>query len=151
MAGKKFRFSLDSVLKLRAHETEIAREAMGWAVRKRQEQELEVQKARQRLQELAKKRLYGAIDSMALRHHDAFRRDAQKIIEEAKQELLQAIQNEENARQIVVKKRREEESLQKLYEKEEMAHRKEMETAENQFLDEQAITSYCRQKLQTRT
>ena len=55
MAGKKFRFSLERVLKLRMHETEQARQRLAHARRKCSAQEKRVATALNKQQELSLK------------------------------------------------------------------------------------------------
>ena len=143
MAGKKFRFSLESVLKLRRHETERARQYLGAAARERREQEEQVRHMQHRLVSL-KGPTTGVLDPIALRRQAAFRQDAQHRVDQASAELAQRRQREGQARLVLQKKHRAEESLQILREKEEARHKKEQEDAEGAFLDEQAISGFSR-------
>ena len=52
MAGKKFRFSLESVLKLRRYETERARQRLERTAHERQQQEEQVQHTQQQVMRL---------------------------------------------------------------------------------------------------
>ena len=146
MAGKKFRFSLESVLKLRKHETNVAREELAWLMQQKQLQIERVEAAQTRLHDFTREGLRGVFDSTALRQYDAFRNDALQCLDENRKKLQLITNKEEEARSTVMKKRSAQEALQRLYEKEESKHKKESETADIEFLDEQAITSYFRQR-----
>ncbi len=143
MAGKKFRFSLESVLKLRRHETECARQDLGKATRACREQEDHVRHMQHRLMSFAGF-APGVMDPLALRRQAAFRKDAQRRVEQARQELAQRQQREGQARQELQQKHSAEEALQILREKEEAVHKKEQQDAEGAFLDEQAISGFSR-------
>ena len=145
MAGKKFRFSLESVLKLRRHETERARQHLGQASRARQDQEEHVRHMRHRLMAFGGVAA-GVIDPVALRRQAAFRQDAQHRYEQARSELVRRQQHEGEARQVLHEKHRAEESLEILREKEETHHKKEQQDAEGAFLDEQAISGFFRKR-----
>ena len=146
MAGKKFRFSLESVLKLRRHETERARQHLGWAARARQEQEEQVRHMRHRLMTFSGAATVGVVDTIALQRQVAFRQDAQHRYDQARTELALRQQHEGQARRTLREKHSAEESLQTLREKEEMLHKKAQQQAENAFLDEQAISGFFRKK-----
>ena len=145
MAGKKFRFSLESVLTLRRYETERARQHLGQAVRDRQQQEEQVRHARQRLRALTGSAT-GVVDPESLRRHAAFRSDAQRRCDQAHAELDARRQHEGQARQHLQTKHSAQEALHILREKEAARHKKEQDDAENTFLDEQAITGFSRKR-----
>ena len=143
MAGKKFRFSLESVLKLRRYETERARQHLGKAVLDRQEQEAQVWHSQQRLLGLTASAT-GVVDPESLRRQAAFRSDAQRHYDQACNELDACRQHEGQAREHLRTKHSAEESLHILQEKEAAHHKKEQDDAEGDFLDEQAITGFFR-------
>lgn len=146
MAGKKFRFSLDSVLRLREHETQRAREELAVLMRERQEQEARVEEARRALDDLVRTGPRGTIGPRALRQFDAFRGDAQQAYEAAQHRLHHLVEQEEEARVQLMERRSAEETLRHLHDEEAARHRKDQEAAETDFLDEQAISSYYRQR-----
>ena len=148
MAGKKFRFSLESVLKLRRYETERARQRLGRTTLDRQQQEEQVQHTRQRLMRLGGAAT-GVVDPVSLRRQDAFRSDAQPHYEQACTELDARHVREGQARQHLQTKHSAEESLQILREKEAVHHKKEQEDIEGAFLDEQAIAGFSRKRRTT--
>ena len=148
MAGKKFRFSLESVLKLRRYETERARQRLGRTALERQEQEEQVQHTQQRLMRLVGAAT-GVVDPVSLRRQDAFRSDAQRHYDQACTELDARHLREGQARQHLQTKHGAEESLQILREKEAVHHKKEQDDAEGAFLDEQAIASFSRKRRTT--
>ena len=147
MAGKKFRFSLESVLKLRRHETERARQHLGRTARERQEQEEHVRHMRHRLMACSGA-VARVVEPIALQRQAAFRQDARQRYEKARTELATRKQHEGQARETLQKKHGAEESLQILCEKEEALHKKEQQDAEGAFLDEQAISGFSRKRTQ---
>lgn len=145
MSGNKFRFSLQSVLDLREYETEKARFFLAQAVAERREQEENVRRAEQRLQELNENAPSGDdIDLQTLRQYDAFRQHARHLRDKARERLSTLRQREDAARSNWVEKRQEEESFQTLREDEKREHDKKVSEAEMTFLDEQAVMRYCR-------
>ena len=148
MAGKKFRFSLETVLKLRRHETERARQHLGRTARERREQEEHVRHMQHRLMTFAGVAVARVVDSISLQRKDAFRKDARQRYEKARTELATRKQYEGQARETLQKKHGAAESLQILCEKEEALHKKEQQDAEGAFLDEQAISGFSRKRTQ---
>lgn len=147
MSGKKFTFSLHSVLKLRRHKTEQARQALARAVSDIRQQETRVAQARQRLDALPSTLPTGqAIGPLTLRQRDAFRRDAQHTYDEACRELARLRQVEAEARAHLIQMRQNEETLQTLHDQQKAAFLKEQETSETTLLDEQALSGYHRKK-----
>lgn|SRR5690606_25686327 len=145
MAGKKFRFSLDSVLRLREHETQSARQELAAAIQQRQEQERRVDEARRALEDLVQTMPTGAVGQRTLRQFDLYRQAAQQDYEAARARLDHLARLEEEARVRLMEVRSAEETLRHLHDQEAAQHRKEEEAAELSFLDEQAISSYFRQ------
>lgn len=150
MAGKKFRFSLESVLTLRRYETERAQQHLGQAVQERRKQEEQVHHMEERLTQLPGT-APGIVDPVVLRRQAAFREDALRRYEAACNELNDRVQREGIAREQLREKHGAQESLHILREKEEMVHKKEQADAEGAFLDDQAISGYLRKKAGTPT
>ena len=145
MSGKKFRFSLQHVLELRQHEAEQAHQAYADAMAACEAQEARVLRAQRRLEGLHQRPPEpGAIRPATLRQFDVFRREAQQTLADACTRLSQARQCAEEARTRLLERRRAEEGLQKLRDKEKKQHtHKQLETA-RAFLDEQAVMRFCR-------
>lgn len=146
MPGKKFRFSLQSVLRLRTHETEGARQVMLAAQQQVQAQEAAVQTARQQLDDVAQRRPSGALAPGALTRHEAYRHQARQALDAAVRQLQQRKAEAERARLAFMEKRAAEEALRTLREEEETRHRQEVDAAEASFLDDQAVSRYYRQR-----
>ncbi len=147
MAGKKFSFPLENVLRLRHHEVERAEDVLTHRVQQRVAQEACVEQAHQRLCELVSKGVGGqTIGPQALRQYDAFRQDARRAYEEAQQQLERLRKLEAQAREQLVQRKQAEEALQTLHDRKETEHLKEQESAEMAFLDEQAIAGFYRKK-----
>ena len=143
MAGKKFRFSLESVFKLRRYETERARQHLGQAAHECRQQEEQVHHGQQRLMRLVGSAT-GVVEPELLRRQAAFQSDAQRHYDQACTELEARQQREGQAREHLRAKHSAEESLQILREKEAAHHKKEQDDAEGEFLDEQAIAGFFR-------
>ena len=146
MAGKKFRFSLESVLHLRQHETHLAQEELAAVRQQKRAQEERVVQAHRHLAELLQQGPSGCVGQCAIRQYDAYRHAAQRSLEDERRELRRYQELEEEARAWLMEKRTDEESLRKLHEEEARRHRKSVAAAETAFLDEQALTTYHRQQ-----
>lgn len=146
MVGKKFRFSLDTVLKLRAHETECARQDLGIVREQLREQEERLERAKADLGELSGKKVFGSVGQRSLSRSDAFRREAQERLDEERRRLKHLKELEEDARLRLVEKKGAEEAIQGLREQEEEKYWKSYYSTETGILDEQAIAGYTRRK-----
>ncbi|HET6568466.1 MAG TPA: flagellar export protein FliJ [Rhodothermales bacterium] len=147
MAGKRFTFSLETVLRVRKHETERARQALLEAAVEREQHETLLADAHQRLQNLADSPTTGGtIGTLVFRQYDAFRRDAQRAFDMARQTLQYKQQLEEEARVDLLDRRRAEEALKNLREQQKAEHQRQEEAHDIAFLDEQAITGFTRKK-----
>lgn len=145
MAGKKFRFSLESVLKLRKHETEQARQALGRTLGERKDREAHVRESQQRIAGLADRApTKGVLSPTAFRRQAAFQQDALKAYEKACQELDSVRQKERAARQHLRVRHGDEESIRTLRQQEHDEHKKAAADADAAFLDDQAISSFFR-------
>ena len=146
MIGKKFRFSLETVLKLRAHETECARQDLG-AIREHiREQEERIEAAMANLDELSRRKVTGSVGQKSLSRSDAYRREAQERLDEERRRLEHMKELEEDARLRLVEKKGAEEAIQRLREQEEEKYWKTYYSVETGILDEQAIAGYTRRK-----
>ncbi len=147
MAGKRFKFALENVLKLRHHEAERARQDFLNAAAERERQEQAVAAARLRLHELiAAPAQAGPVGPVMLRQRDAFRRDAQRACLQAERALTEKKTHEEKARLQLVERRRAEEALQNLRDQRRDEHVREQDAQDLSFLDDQAISIYGRKK-----
>lgn len=146
MGGKKFRFSLDSVLKLRSHEAECARQDLA-EIRgeiRRQEELLEL--AEEELRSAVEARKMGPTGQRSLARLETFRQAAHDRVQLQRRKLEQLRAREEEARLMLMKRKGEEESIRQLEEQERAAFWREFRSAESEQLDEQAITGYQRQR-----
>lgn len=146
MPGKRFHFSLSSVLKLRMHETESARQNLAGILRQREQQEEKAEHARRKLDDIVRSRVTGATGQRELSRHEAFRNQAQQQLDEANRMLENLRAREREARLGLIERKAAEEALKQLREDEEAKFWKEQRSAETKFLDEQAISSYQRQR-----
>lgn len=146
MSGRKFRFSLDSVLKLRSHEAECARQDLAEIRQdiRRQEQTLHV--AEEALQLALNARKTGPIGQQSLARTEAFRQTAYERVQTEKRKLARLREREEEARLILMKRKSAEETIRHLEEEERASHWKDFRSSESEQLDEQAITGYQRQR-----
>ena len=145
MSGKKFRFSLQSVLQLRRHEVERAERQLTHLLVTYKNQQDTVAAARASLQELQEDAPgRGIVDPQTVRRHYARRQEAQQAIAAAQKRLENVRRQVEESRTHLRERRRAEESLQTLYDKEKARHDKEQALADAAFLDEQAVMRHSR-------
>lgn len=143
---KRFKFPLDSVLKVRQHETEHARQVLIRATMERKKQEERLEALREQMRTLPQSMPgRGAVGPQALRQMDAYRQQAQRACEEAARQLEQLRQTEAQAQDVLLQKRRAEEALQLLFEQQRDAYYRDQDATEAAFLDEQALASFHRQ------
>lgn len=146
MSGKKFQFSLASVLKLRMHETECARQELSKLIEQRDQQDHVAQQLRRDLLEVVQSRATGATGQRALSRHEAFRSQAQQRFDDAIRVLKHLNEKVNEARLRLVERKTAEEALKQLRDDERAKSLQEHKAAETQFLDEQAISSFQRQR-----
>jgi flagellar export protein FliJ len=145
MSTRKFHFSLDSVLHVRRHETESARQDLLQTMQARETGEAEVNQARERLAELNSIGFaQGQIGPQSLQRLEAYRREAQCAYVTAVEEMEQLRHLESQARAQLLEKRHAQETLHTLYEQEAQEHRQVQAAAETAFFDEQAVISFNR-------
>jgi flagellar FliJ protein len=150
MAGKKFRFPLAKVLRLRHHETDEARLNLARTLRTRQAQEARVSDARDRLDMLSRQDLpSGTFTPAVLRRQDGFRLDAQEALDRELATLARFRQEEDQARAQLLERQRAEESLKTLQAEARERHKRAQQEAETSFLDEQALIGYSRKQQPT--
>ena len=145
MAGKRFRFSLDQLLRLRRHETARAEQEVAAAIATRRDREEEVQQVEDRLHGLADAAPDPAIATpKAFRRHAALRDAVLEERRRARHALQAARRTEARAREALVEARRPEEALDRLREREQAAHRRARRRAEDAAMDEQAGSAHHR-------
>ncbi|WP_457651528.1 flagellar FliJ family protein [Rhodocaloribacter sp.] len=150
MAGKKFQFSLASVLRLRSHESNRARRRLARAIEARKVQEAKLAEAETRLTEAnLTAPLTGAADPLTFRRFAAYRTHLQRVRDRERRTLTQKRMDEERARTALIERRRAEETLQTLHDEERARHIREINESEIAFLDEQALISHFRKQRST--
>ena len=148
MQGKKFRFSLASILRLRQHETERTKLDLAKKMQDRRKQEQEVSEAREVLAELSPViKTNQPVEIGVFRRLEAHKHDARQTLLKAQERLRNLEVEEQKTRQDLLKKRSAEEALQTLHDKEKDTHIRELNTAENKRIEEQALDNYRRQQL----
>lgn len=128
------------------HETESARQDLSNILRQREQQEEEAEHARRELNEIVKSRTRGSTGQRELSRHEAFRDQAQQRMEEAHRRVEHLKVQEHDARFRLIERKAAEEALKQLREDEEAEFWKEHRSVETKFFDEQAISSYQRQR-----
>ncbi|NNF59043.1 MAG: flagellar export protein FliJ [Rhodothermaceae bacterium] len=151
MAGKTFRFSLQSVLDLRRREAEEAEHALGRAVQERRAQEEQLAATRRHRAEACAETSDGPIDSTTLRRRAGFLEDLREAEAEAARRLDAVRRQEVVARRKLTARRKPEEALKVLREQEATAHRRTRAKAETAFLDEQAAAGHRRKNNEPRS
>ena len=147
MQGKKFRFSLASILQLRQHETEKTKLDLAKKIQDRRQQEKEVSNARDVLADLSPAiKDKQPVEIGVFRRLEAHKHDARQTLLRAQERLRNLEVEEQKTRQDLLKKRSAEEALQTLHDKEKDTHFREMNSAENKRIEEQALDNYRRQQ-----
>lgn len=146
MSGKKFRFSLDSVLKLRSHEAECARQDLAEIRQDIQQQEQRLEVAEEALRTAVEARKTGSTGQRSLARTEAFRQAAHERVQVERRKLDQLREREEEALLVLMKRKSAEETIRHLEEQERISYWKDFRSAESEQLDEQAITGYQRQR-----
>jgi flagellar protein FliJ len=146
MPGKSFQFSLDSVLRIRKHETETARRQLQRVAAMRAAAEDVVAEAERVLTEHVRRPLEYSGGPAAFLRHASYRDEARVRLESARRRVSELERAEEEARARLVERRREEESLQQLHDEERLVHITSHESAEAACLDEQALSGFNRQR-----
>ncbi|GAB5518339.1 MAG: flagellar FliJ family protein [Rhodothermales bacterium] len=146
MSAKPFKFSLDSVLKLRHHETEKARSALATATGHRREAEERLAEIQAEQANLTTSPFRSSIGQGARRfmQREAEQQRLAKAIHVAEANVDAARKAEQQARDKVRAQHQLEEALVRLRDQEAEAHQLQVLAAEAQFVDEQAITRYYR-------
>ncbi|MEZ4702887.1 MAG: hypothetical protein R2834_21320 [Rhodothermales bacterium] len=146
MAGKKFRFSLSSVLQVRTHETERAKKALAAAIARRVAQEKKVDDAMQALDTLHRDaaRSDRPVTASTLRQTDGLRLDAQRRLKTEQQRLKHCLREEQQARRELVDRRSAEEALETLRDIEKHRFVQAENYADNKLLEEQALDAFRR-------
>jgi flagellar FliJ protein len=146
MSGKKFHFSLNSVLKLRSHEAECARLDLA-AVRQdlRHQQEI-LEAAEEALRLAVDARRTGSTGQPSLARLEAFRQAAHDRVRTERRKLDRLRDREEEARLILMMRKGAEETMRHLEDDERAFYWKKLRSAEAEQLDEQAITGFHRQR-----
>ncbi len=148
MSGKKFQFSLASILKLRQHETEQKKQDLAKKMQDRRSQEKEVSNAREHLADISSDiQEKQALTVKSLKRRQAFQDQARETLQKANERLENLIQQEQQTRADLIQKKSAEEALQSLHDQEKANHIRGLETAENKQIEEQALESYRRKKL----
>lgn len=102
MAGNRFRFSLQNILDLRAHELEEAKKNLGDVERKLEEQQHRVNEAKLNVDRLSTQ--VSRTTLMALRNFENFRRDAERKVQQETR-LLSSIERQRTEALRVLKLR----------------------------------------------
>ena len=148
MQGKKFRFSLASILRLRQHETECSKLDLAKKIQERQQQEQQVSVARDVLADLSPAiQTNQSVEIGMFRRMEAHKEDARQNLHKAQERLRNLEVEEQKTREDLLKKRSAEEALQTLHDREKDSHLRELATVEDKIIEEQALGNYRRQKL----
>lgn len=150
MAGKTFRFSLQSVLDLRRREAEDAERALGRAVQERRAHEERLDAASRSRAEACADAPEGPLDSTTLRRRAGFLSDLREAEAEAARLLDTVREQEATAHRTLLARRQPEEALKVLREQQASVHHRARAKAEAAFLDEQAAAGHRRKHPPTR-
>lgn len=152
MSGKKFRFSLASVLRLRQHETRRTKQDLAKKMQDRRAQEQEVTEARDQLTGLSPTiNADKSVSVKLLRRREAHFEAARQVLQKATERLADLELEEQKTRKELLQKRSAEETLLTLQDQEKEHHIRGIENAENKQIEEQALDNYRRQQLSNKT
>ena len=146
MAGKKFHFSLESVLRLRSHETECARQELAAVREQIRDQEERIREAEARLEEVIQTCRTGKTGRQSLSRLEAFRQEAHSRLDEERRRLDHLRHMEEDARVELMQRKGAEEAIHSLKVQEKEKFWKEFYAVETGLLDEAAIAGFRRQR-----
>ncbi|MDZ4700617.1 MAG: hypothetical protein SH809_12990 [Rhodothermales bacterium] len=149
MYGKKFRFSLSSVLRVRSHETDQAQKALAAALKKRMAQEKKVAEAASDIDRLQQGSvsLQTAVTAAWLRQADGLRLDAQRRLGLEEKRLKHCLREEQQARRDLVTRRSAEQALETLRDIEKQRFQQAEQYADNKRLEEQALDVFRRKNV----
>ena len=144
MSGKKFRFTLDSVLTVRRHQTAKAEQVVAAAITARRNEEERLAAAEQRLAALPGANAGDVLGPADFQRQAAHRQEAMQARAAVRRSLDMARRRETTAHTALTDARRPEEALSTLRENEWDAFRKEALRAEEATLDEFAVVRHAR-------
>lgn len=146
MSGKKFHFSLDSVLTVRRHQAAKAEQAVAAALQARQSEEARLAEAEARLARLDAPAPGGALAPADFQRLAAHRHEAMQARTGVRRTLDAAQRREASARRALTDARRPEEALTTLRDGEWDAFRLAALRAEDAVLDEFATGAHARRR-----
>ncbi len=145
MTRKRFQFSLEKVLHLRAHETRTAEQQFSDALRRRLEKEQELEALQNALSEASQMRpSSGLVRSSSLQNVEARRESVERQIKRAAGQLATLTERENKLRENLRKRKMDQESLETLRDKQMARHVAAVKSAESAQTDEQAIAAFNR-------
>jgi flagellar FliJ protein len=146
MAGKKFRFSLSSVLRVRTHEAERAEQALAQVMQKRTTQERRVDEAMETLRRLQHEPASAdqPVTAASLRRAEAHRLDAQRRLNAEEKRLRHVLREEQQARRELTNRRSAEQALVTLHDIEKQRFHQAEAQAENRQIEDQALDLFRR-------
>ncbi len=136
--AKKFRFSLEALLKLRTYTVEIKKSALAEIVRLREEQSRLIEEKQFYLSEIISSDYMLKTDAGAMQAVFSHRELIQKELDELHQKKMQIIEIENLRRNEYFESVKEVKILEKLKEQQKEVHRFEINREEQAFLDETA-------------
>ncbi|MDQ1265960.1 MAG: Flagellar FliJ protein [Bacteroidota bacterium] len=143
--AKKFVFALESVLKLRSHKVEEAKDSLNRILGLRLKKESDIADKEEYMKQLLQKKpaSSGVKEMQAQWYHKIYVEDEIRVMEREKEQLIEI----ENVRRVELSEAmKEEKILLKLREKKEVQHQDEIKREETIFLDEIAGSRYIRNK-----
>lgn len=140
--AKKFEFRLETILRLRTHKAQAAKEDLQKAVGARTLKEQEIEDTTNYLLGL-RNAGYGLVKSDELRAMDDHKRHVERTIEEMKKELTRLLEIEAAKRIVLNNAMREQKIMEKLKEKKFETYRFELNKEESQTLDAIGIARYA--------
>jgi len=150
MAGKKFKYKMQSILNIKEKLEEEEKDKLGRLLFEKANEEAVLAQLRARKansqQEMKDKQRQGAMDVEELKRYDAHLKKMEFLIENQILRIKELDVRIEKQRQAVIKATQERKMFEKLKEKHKERFMMEQETEERKFIDELAISRYQRDK-----
>ena len=150
MAGKKFKYKMQSILNIKEKLEEEEKDKLGRLLFEKANEEAVLAQLRARKansqQEMKDKQRQGAMDVEELKRYDAHLKKMEFLIENQILRIKELDVRIEKQRQAVIKATQERKIFEKLKEKHKERFMMEQELEERKFIDELAISRYQRDK-----
>lgn len=148
---KRFEFSLQQVLDLRRHQRVEAERRLARIKRRINELEREAEQVQNELNAVAREALPDEVRPRDFRRRAAHREGVRARHRRLRERIDALRKRAEEAREELLERRREEESLRTLRDEEKSEHAEDAERTHQKLMDEQALTRFARNQSSNRS